>query len=268
MKILNQCVLCFVKNFIVFVCLSLSLTAQNPYFQISNSNNNYKFPKNKNPEYEALIKNPNLRFLIAPLCLFATGAIVYSNTFFDRYDAKHIVLRTSKGFRTSIDDYTIFAPIISAYLMDFAGIKSKNNFWEKSIILVKAELLALGTMKLIKMTSGVMRPDGSNNESFPSGHTTQAFVAATFLYYEYGDKYPWVSIAVYTIASASGLLRIINNRHWLSDVLCGAGIGILSTHIAYKTHKFRLSKRKKTVSLTVIPSFSQDIYSANIWLSF
>ncbi len=268
MNINRSTVLNFVVCFIVYNLFSFSLLAQNTYLNKDDSNTLYEFPKEKNIQFKSLIKSNNTSFLIAPLCLFATGAIVYSNTFFDRYDAKHIVLSASKGFRTNIDDYTIYAPIFSAYLMSFTGIKSENNFWEKSIILAKAELIALGTVKLIKVTSGVIRPDGSDNQSFPSGHTTQAFVAATFLYYEYGKRYPWVGITGYTIASVSGLLRMINNRHWLTDVLCGAGLGILSTHIAYKTHKFRLTRKRKSVSMTVIPSFSPNSYSANIWLSF
>lgn len=50
---------------------------------------------------------------------------------------------------------------------------------------------------------------------------------------EYGDRSPWYSISAFTVATATGISRILNNRHWLSDVLAGAGIGILSTELGY-----------------------------------
>lgn len=50
---------------------------------------------------------------------------------------------------------------------------------------------------------------------------------------EYGHKSSWIGIGAYSVASATGLMRMANNKHWLSDVLTGAGIGILSTEVGY-----------------------------------
>lgn len=85
----------------------------------------------------------------------------------------------------------------------------------------------------LKQTTHVMRPDGSNNKSFPSGHTATAFMTATMLTKEYGHKSPWIGIGAYSAATVTGLMRMANNKHWLSDVLTGAGIGILSTELGY-----------------------------------
>lgn len=82
-----------------------------------------------------------------------------------------------------------------------------------------------------KYTAHVRRPDKSNYKSFPSGHTATAFMAAMMMHKEYGDRSPWYSISAFTVATATGISRILNNRHWLSDVLAGAGIGILSDRI-------------------------------------
>ena len=69
--------------------------------------------------------------------------------------------------------------------------------------------------------------------SFPSGHTYMAFAGAELLRKEYGSDYPWRAIAGYTIATLVGLMRVRNNRHWVGDVLAGAGLGILTTDLVY-----------------------------------
>ena len=89
------------------------------------------------------------------------------------------------------------------------------------------------TVKTLKKTTKIERPDGSNNDSFPSGHTAMAFMGAEFLYQEYKDVSIWYGVSGYVIASATGVLRIYNNKHWLTDVATGAGIGILGTKVAY-----------------------------------
>ena len=86
----------------------------------------------------------------------------------------------------------------------------------------------------IKNTAKEMRPDGSSANSWPSGHTATAFVGATMLHKEYGlTRSPWFSVAGYGVATATGVMRVLNNRHWVSDVMSGAGLGILSGELGY-----------------------------------
>ncbi|WP_353718354.1 phosphatase PAP2 family protein [Dyadobacter sp. 676] len=142
-------------------------------------------------------------------------------------------------FRTHIDDYVQFSPLVVAYGLDAFGIKSKTDVFNRTAILVKGEAMALTTATILKSATHTLRPDGSSYNSFPSGHTTQVFAAATFLNEEYKDRYPWMPYASYTIASSVGLLRVANNRHYISDVLVGAGIGYLSMKVAYWTHRYK-----------------------------
>jgi membrane-associated phospholipid phosphatase len=58
-------------------------------------------------------------------------------------------------------------------------------------------------------------------------------MAAEFLHQEYGDKSLWISTADYGMATLVGVSRVYRNRHWVSDVVAGAGVGILSTKIIY-----------------------------------
>ena len=99
--------------------------------------------------------------------------------------------------------------------------------------------------QLLKSAVSELRPDGSDHRSFPSGHTAQAFATATFLSEEYKERLPWMPYAAYTLAGSTGILRIANNKHYIGDVLFGAGLGLLSMKTAYWTHRYKWGKNKK-----------------------
>lgn len=147
-------------------------------------------------------------------------------------------------FHTHVDNYLQFSPIVVAYGLDALGIPSRHDLANRTAILLKGELGMLVTVTVLKNITHQLRPDGSSYTSFPSGHTAQAFVAATFLSEEYKDRFPWMPYAAYGTAATVGLLRMANNRHYISDVLLGAGIGLLSQKAAYLTHKYRWGKQR------------------------
>ncbi len=66
------------------------------------------------------------------------------------------------------------------------------------------------------------------------------------------------------MATGVGAMRVMNNRHWISDVMVGAGIGILSTNLAYLTHRYRWGKKKNGGQTTVIPSYDGQTGMVNI----
>ena len=135
--------------------------------------------------------------------------------------------------KISIDDFSQYAPIASVYALNAMGIQGKNNFKDRTIVMATSYLIMSSTVLGLKSLTKVERPDGSSKNSFPSGHTATAFAGAEFLWQEYKDKSIWYGIAGYAVATGTGMFRIYNNRHWLTDVAAGAGIGILSTKIAY-----------------------------------
>jgi membrane-associated phospholipid phosphatase len=182
--------------------------------------------------------------LVAPAAFIAAGLAVDNNHFFlSRRDVLNARNRDFPNFHTTADNYLQYAPALAVYGLVLGGVKGQNNLANQTAILIKTELLLSVITVSLKNTTHVRRPDGSNDQSFPSGHTTQAFAAATFLHREYGYVSVWYSIGGYTVATAVGALRILNNKHWLSDVLAGAGFGILSANLVYLTHQYRWGKK-------------------------
>ena len=137
-------------------------------------------------------------------------------------------------FKTGIDDYTQFFGPAMVVGLKLGGVEGRSD-WPR--LLASAGLsyaIMAGLVNGIKYTAKEMRPDGSTANSWPSGHTATSFVGATLLHKEYGlTRSPWYSVAGYGVATATGVMRVLNNRHWVSDVMSGAGIGILSTELGY-----------------------------------
>ena len=137
-------------------------------------------------------------------------------------------------FKTSIDDYTQFFGPAMVVGLKLGGYEGRSD-WPR--LLASAGMsyaIMAGFVNGIKYTAKEMRPDGSTANSWPSGHTATAFVGATLLHKEYGlTRSPWWSVAGYGVATATGVMRVLNNRHWISDIMSGAGIGIMSTELGY-----------------------------------
>lgn len=90
-----------------------------------------------------------------------------------------------------------------------------------------------GVTEILKHSIHKVRPDGSDNHSFPSRHTSWAFAASTAIALELGDRSPWWGTGAYAAASMVGFQRVYKEHHYTSDVMSGAGIGILSAEIGH-----------------------------------
>lgn len=135
--------------------------------------------------------------------------------------------------RITIDDFAQYTPSVAVFGLDIIGIKGKNTFKNKAIILATSSIIMGLTVETLKKSTHQPRPDSSDYFSFPSGHTATAFMGAEMLYQEYKDVSIWYGISGYIIATGTGAFRVYNDRHWLTDIAAGAGIGILSTKAAY-----------------------------------
>lgn len=204
----------------------------------------------------------NYKQLIIPTVFISYGALGFSKGPVKQWnnDIQQDVI-SKKHARTSLDDFIQYIPAASVYALNFAGVKGKNNLKNETIILASSIVIVSATVFTLKSTTDVLRPDGSEANSFPSGHTAFAFAGAEFLYQEYKDKSIWYGISGYAIATTTGFLRIYNNKHWLTDVVAGAGIGILSTKIAYWINPYINNKILHTPTSNNSSTFISPFYN-------
>lgn len=172
---------------------------------------------------------PLWRSFIAPTVLFGLSAASWQSD----GEVRAIRNRYAHDFRSKLDDHMQYAPGATAFALKLSGVKGRNKLGRSAISWGSSMLIMGGLVNSIKYSAKVMRPDGSTRNSFPSGHTATAFMNATFLHKEYGMVDPLYSILGYSMSTYTGISRSLNNRHWLSDILAGAGIGILSTELGY-----------------------------------
>ncbi|MDO5760726.1 MAG: phosphatase PAP2 family protein [Bacteroidota bacterium] len=137
------------------------------------------------------------------------------------------------NFHTSIDNYTQYFPLALTFGLKLSGVESKSSWKRLLAATFFVMLIDNGTVKIMKTLIHAKRPDFTGNNSFPSGHTAQAFMSAHMFVKEYAMDNYFYSTLAYLMATFTGTMRVMNNRHWMSDVLAGASIGLFSTELAY-----------------------------------
>ena len=132
------------------------------------------------------------------------------------------------------DDYAQFIPIATSAMLNICGVEGKHSLKRLSLLSGTSFLIGMTALEAGKYGFHVQRPNGHGFTSFPSGHTWFAFTVAEILRREYGADYPWIAVGGYIVAATIGFMRMYNNRHWFSDVVAGAGLGMLCVSVSYK----------------------------------
>ena len=216
------------KHLIILLCLlgTLSATAQTDSLNISNV---------VKPDATTAItdKQINLHYahhsFSAALPIAAVGLALLP---LDSHVSNWVQTKMP-GFEMVFDDYIQYAPWAAHVTMGLCGVKgvSKNRYQVLTADALAAVMM-VSVVQGLKYSINRTRPNG-HSVSFPSGHTAAAFTGATLLAHEYANRSIWIPIAGYTVATATGVMRVLNNRHYVSDVVVGAAIGILSAELAY-----------------------------------
>lgn len=215
------------------------------------------------PADRADVYRPSVCGLLIPGAMLTYGFVALGNhTLQDFNHSTKAELMGDRHFSTSIDDYLQWSPAVAVYALNAAGAKGEHNFRDRTIIYGISTLIMASSVRYLKTTTDVERPDGSNHLSFPSGHTATAFAAAEFMRMEYRHTNRFLSMTGYAAAAATGALRMYNNRHWFSDIAGGAGLGMLSTQAAYAIYplvKRYLLPHQKNTSTLFMPYYDPEL---------
>ncbi len=201
---------------------------------------------------EALYARKFLTKSIAPVATAALGLGILGMTDFELQLQES--LNWNKDLRVPMyDDQLRYAPIAIGLVLPLFGKKPKHKPLHLIPLLSSAYVLADGVVHRLKAHTARVRPNGDREpDAFPSQHSSMAFVAATLLHYEFGDYSPWISVGGYALAAWVAYARVAQNHHWTSDVLTGAAVGMLSTHLVYLSYHF-LSDLFTANDLTICP---------------
>ena len=244
------------------LALVLTITFQ---FSVSAQTADSIVPVNLPAKHQKFYQNKVFKATIVPAILIGWGvSTIHGNGLFSSFDAYNAIHKNFNFKRTHVDDYLQYAPYAELLLLNLFKIKCKNDLINTTLLIVKSEILMNAIVFPLKTLTHITRPDSvapARDRSFPSGHTANAFVAASIVHKEFKDKSIWYGVGAYTIATSVGAFRMLNNRHWEADVFTGAGIGMLSVHLSYLTHKYRWGRKCEAL-------FIPGIRGNNVSLTF
>ena len=210
----------YISIFLIIACLS-TVSAQDETLQQDSL-------KQKIPVVEYKF---NAKHLILPASLITVGAV---GTAIDGMNDFHLFSRKSDVKKIRVDDYLEWGMLGWVFVCDLMG-KEKHNWVDQLMLVTLAEGMNAAMTRTLKYTVKETRPDGGPY-SFPSGHTANAFLGAHMAYKEFKGSSPVLAYSGYAIALFVAGSRLYNNRHWVADVVAGAGFGILSVELAYLTY--------------------------------
>ena len=179
------------------------------------------------------------------LTLFSTPLVIEGISFKnDKIDFRNFQQIHYPKFSTKIDNYTQYFPLALTYGLKVAGVESHSSWKQLLFSTFMCYALDYSIVKTMKHNIYEKRPDVSGNNSFPSGHTSFAFMNAHIFVKEYAQDNILYSSLAYSMATFTACMRVMNQRHWVGDVLAGAGIGLFSAEVVY-TLSDMLFKNKK-----------------------
>lgn len=195
----------------------------------------------------------SLKSFIAPASLMTAGLVTQGHL---SRQIRTEVRGQFPQFHTKVDDYIQYVPSIMPLALSAAGIRGKHGWKDQLILLVLSQGVSNSITQGLKYIVAYPRPNGEDNHSFPSGHTTFAFTGAAVLAKEYSHRSAWYGIAGYGMASSVAVMRVLNDKHWVADVLFGAGVSIASTEAVYLVYPWIQKKIFKRENLAIMPYYN------------
>lgn len=206
---------------------------------------------------------------ILPYPVIAAGTFAVTDGTLARFTARsprHPAASLTDDQNSTIADIAQFGPMDLPWVMKAVGVKTESS-WGKLAVSQAVGFVALtGAVEALKRGVDAPRPDGEDNRSFPSGHTARAFFGATSVLHELANTSPWYPLGAYAFAAGIGAQRVLANRHLPSDVMAGAGIGMLAAEFGYFIGSLMWpSERANSVITDPYNSTYLGVSSALLW---
>ena len=210
-----------------------------------------------------------LQKAILPASLIVGGSLL-SGSHFEKDFQREVRHFVGNNYAFEIDDYTLYVPIVEMYAADALGVQSKNHWFDQTKNLVIANIVSDYITFKLKVWTKKRRPNGDDDlKSFPSGHTSRAFTNAGILYHEFIDTSPFLAYSGYAFATTTGVFRVMNNAHWVSDVIVSSGIAILVTELVYLLDPIiKWNPFKNTKGISFIPRIDNNHYGFYLSMNF
>lgn len=254
-----------------FVLLLFTLTVKAQYADSTLTGYSH-FSSVGNTESEGKILNnkPGLVSYIPPAVFIGYGFVALNNPALRRVDRSvyNDMQEDHPGFKTGVDNYLQYAPAVAVYALNLSGINGKSRMIDRVSLTFLSIGMAKSSVWFLKNRTHQLRPNASSYSSFPSGHTATAFAAAEIMNQEFGERSVWYGIAAYSAATATGILRVYNNAHWFSNIVAGAGFGILSTKAAYALYPKVKNIMQNKGNITVSPFYAGSASGLSLSATF
>jgi hypothetical protein len=163
----------------------------------------------------AWVQGSEKRPLLVSSLLISAGALTMAKMHLvETDDELHEEIREHMARpTTTLDNQLRYLPGVVTVGLGLAGVKGRHTPVDKVLLGALTYTINDAVTSHLKKLTHVLRPDGSNFHSFPSQHTSTAFAAATFLQKEYGGRSVWYSVGGYSVAAATGSLRMVKDAH-------------------------------------------------------
>ena len=158
----------------------------------------------------------------------------------------------------------IWSSVFVVGMFTAGRIAHATRFRAMTYDMLDAAVVNFGYTELLKLAVGRERPNGQDNKSFPSGHTSNSFALAAVAERHYGWK---LGVPAYLVAGLVGASRIQQDKHYLSDVVAGATLGYIVGRTVVRVNNRPLGDAPRA-TLDVVPILGRRTRGVRVALQF
>jgi len=183
---------------------------------------------------------------------FLVGGVAAGSASFLDDDVRNSVAANQLGWGSTFETGggPIYSTIFVAGMFTAGRLAHGSRFRAMTYDMLDAAIVNFAYTEVLKLAVGRERPNGQDNKSFPSGHTSNTFALAAVAQQHYGWK---VGVPSYLLAGLMGASRVDQDKHWLSDVVAGAALGYIVGRTVVRVNGRSLEPGSGQVTLSVSP---------------